>query len=60
VRSGKGDKDRLTLMPERLIAPLHRHLEEVRGLHTSDLTAGLGKVALPHALARKYPNADRE
>ena len=60
VRSGKGDKDRLTLMPERLITPLRSHLEEVRGLHASDLAAGLGKVALPHALARKYPNADRE
>jgi integrase len=44
----------------RLITPLRSHLEEVRGLHASDLAAGLGKVALPHALARKYPNADRE
>ena len=60
VRSGKGDKDRLTLMPERLITPLRCHLEEVRSLHASDLAAGMGKVALPHALARKYPNADRE
>ncbi len=60
VRSGKGDKDRLTLLPERLITPLHSHLEEVRELHAEDLAAGWGKVVLPHALARKYPNADRE
>jgi len=45
VRSGKGDKDRLTLMPERLVAPLEAHLE---------------RVVLPHALERKYPNAAME
>lgn len=60
VRSGKGDKDRLSLMPERLNAPLRGHLEAVRGLHGKDLAAGWGRVVLPHALARKYPNADRE
>jgi integron integrase len=60
VRGGKGDKDRITLMPERLISPLERHLEAVRGLHAADLAAGWGRVVLPHALARKYPNADRE
>jgi hypothetical protein len=52
VRSGKGDKDCLTLMPERLVA----HLEGVRRLHAADLAAGWGKVVLPHALERKYPN----
>jgi integron integrase len=57
VRSGKGDKDRLTLMPERLVAPLELQLERVRRLHAADLAAGWGKVVLPHALERKYPNA---
>jgi integron integrase len=57
VRSGKGDKDRITLMAERLISPLERHLEEVRGVQAADLAAGWGKVVLPHALERKYPNA---
>ena len=50
VRSGKGDKDRLTLLPERLITPLRSHLKEVRALHAADLTAGWGRVVLPHAL----------
>ncbi len=60
VRSGKGDKDRPTLMPERLIAPLGEHLERVRRVHAGDLAAGWGKVLLPHALERKYPRAARE
>ncbi len=60
VRSGKGDKDRLTLMPERLVAPLGVHLEQVRQVHGDDLAAGWGSVLLPHALERKYPNAARE
>ncbi|MCP9833435.1 MULTISPECIES: phage integrase N-terminal SAM-like domain-containing protein [unclassified Cyanobium] len=57
VRSGKGDKDRVTLMPERLMEPLGAHLEGVRRLHTADLAAGWGRVVLPQALERKYPNA---
>jgi integron integrase len=60
VRSGKGDKDRLTLMPERLITPLRSQLEAVKKVHATDLADGWGKVALPHALDRKYPNANRE
>jgi integrase len=60
VRSGKGDKDRITLMPERLMAPLGRHLEGVRQVHGADLAAGWGDVLLPHALGRKYPSAARE
>jgi integron integrase len=60
VRSGKGDKDRITLMPERLMAPLGRHLEGVRQVHRDDLAAGWGDVLLPHALDRKYPSAARE
>ena len=57
VRNGKGGKDRRTLLPERLDKPLSGHLEMVRRLHQRDLADGWGRVALPHALARKYPNA---
>ncbi len=60
VREGKGKKDRITMLPERFIAPLQQHLEDVRQLHTKDLNEGLGEVYLPPALARKYPKAGRE
>jgi len=60
VRDGKGGKDRLTLLPESIIAPLRDHLTHVRHLHASDLKAGFGAVYLPDALERKYPNASRE
>lgn len=60
VRAGKGGKDRVTVLPEILSDPLRRHLEKVRSLHERDLANGFGSVALPFALARKYPNADRE
>jgi integron integrase len=57
VRNGKGDKDRPSLMPERLVVPLGDHLEVVRQVHRADITAGWGRVVLPHAQERKYPNA---
>jgi integron integrase len=60
VRSGKGDKDRATVLPESLIEPLQAHLVRVKELHELDLAEGYGRTWLPHALARKYPNADRE
>jgi integron integrase len=60
VRDGKGGKDRVTMLPVNLAAALQRHLEKVRMQHEEDLEAGLGAVHLPHALARKYPNAERE
>jgi integron integrase len=60
VRSGKGDKDRLTVLPARLVEPLKRHLRDVRRQHQDDLADGWGAVELPHALERKYPNAARE
>ncbi|HBL18845.1 MAG TPA: integron integrase [Elusimicrobia bacterium] len=60
VRSGKGDKDRYTMLPSGVKEPLRRHLEEVKRQHQQDIAAGLGRVALPGALARKYPNAARE
>jgi integron integrase len=60
VRDGKGEKDRITLFPEALQMVMRDHLERVRMLHEHDLAAGYGRVYLPHALARKYPNANRE
>jgi len=59
VRQGKGRKDRATLLPGRLRAPLMAHLERVRALHSADLAAGAGGVALPGALARKLPGASK-
>ena len=60
VREGNGDKDRVTMLPERLKGELQAHMHRVKLLHYKDLKEGFGRVFLPHALARKYPNADRE
>ena len=60
VRDGKGEKDRVVPLPDRLIADLQRQLEYARVLHQKDLAQGHGAVQLPYALARKYPNAERE
>jgi site-specific recombinase XerD len=57
VRSGKGDKDRLTTFPATLTPLLQNHLAGVKTLHQQDLAQGHGEVYLPHALARKYPTA---
>ncbi len=57
VRDGKGGKDRRTVLPKSLVEPLQREVERARMLHAADLAAGFGAVELPHALARKYPNA---
>jgi integron integrase len=60
VRDGKGGKDRRTVLPKSLAEPLQREVERARALHATDLQAGFGAVHLPHALARKYPNAQHE
>jgi integron integrase len=60
VRDGKGAKDRFTVLPESLIAPLQAHLAQVQLRHQEDLREGYGTVYLPGALDRKYPNAARE
>jgi integron integrase len=60
VRQGKGGKDRRTMLPARLEAPLRAQLEEAQRVHQRDLAAGFGEVWLPHALARKYTGAARE
>ncbi len=60
VRDGKGEKDRITPLPETIIPDLRRQIERVRLLHEEDLAAGYGEVYLPYALAEKYPGAARE
>lgn len=60
VRGGKGDRDRVTMLPERLKGPLLRHLAEVRRQHERDVAVGEGWVDLPGAYAGKSPNAGRE
>ncbi len=60
VRRGKGGKDRITMLPDGLVGPLHRHLAAVRAVHQRDLARGLGRVALPEALTRKLPGAGRD
>lgn len=59
VRSGKGDKDRVTVLPASLVPDLRRCLEDTRRTHEADLASGFGEVYLPHALARKYGGAGR-
>ncbi len=60
VRHGKGGKDRVTVLPASLIDALQGQMTMARRVHERDLLAGFGEVWLPHALARKYPNAARE
>ncbi|WP_081593487.1 integron integrase [Thauera linaloolentis] len=60
VRDGKGQKDRVVPLPQRLMEPLRQHLDKVRALHRDDLALGAGAVYLPDTLARKYPGAARE
>lgn len=60
VREGKGNKDRITMLPASLADELKTHLAQVKTLHENDLDQGFGAVYLPFALARKYPDAGRE
>ncbi len=60
VRDGKGAKDRVTMLPAAVIAPLQQHLIGARALHERDLAAGYGGVELPDALRLKYPRAERD
>ena len=59
VRDGKGARDRVTMLPARLVEPLGSHLARVRVLQERDLAEGYGEVHLPFALARNYPKAGR-
>ena len=60
VRDGKGGKDRVVTLPDELVVPLERHLANRRTDFERDCAQGVGTVYLPHALARKYPNAPAE
>ena len=60
VRAGKGDRDRVSVLPESICEPLRRHLERVAGLHRHDVADGAGWVELPSAIGRKYRNAGRD
>jgi integron integrase len=60
VRDGKGRKDRITVLPDGAKPGLKEHLGYIKRVHQNDLDAGYGRVYLPNALARKYPNADRQ
>ncbi len=60
VRTGKGDKDRSTILPESIKGRLQEHLNEVKALHEKDLKTGHGEVYMPDALGRKYPHAAKE
>jgi len=57
VRDGTGAQDRVTLLPQALVAPLQRHLITVQALHEEDVAEGYGDVYLPYAFARTYPHA---
>lgn len=60
VRDGKGGKDRVTMLPESLLAPIQAHLQRVRSLFDADRARHLAGVYVPDALNKKYPNADKE
>jgi len=60
VRDGKGAKDRLTMLPESLKGPIKDHLKKVKTIHERDLADGWGRVQMPSAMDRKYPNAPRD
>jgi len=60
VRDGKGQKDRITMLPNIVKSDLEKHVEKVKRLHEKDLHQGYGEVYLPFALERKYPKANKE
>ena len=60
IHAGKGNKDRVTMLPTSLITPLMRQLKCVKTIHEKDLKEGFGRVKLPKAVSRQYPNADGE
>jgi integron integrase len=60
VRDGKGGKDRVTMLPRSLVPDLQAQLRRAKAVHERDLAAGWGRVPLPGALERKYPNASAE
>lgn len=57
IRSGKGNKDRISLLPKNLVNSLHEQLQIAKTIHQYDLSKGLGEVSMPYQLARKYPHS---
>jgi integron integrase len=55
VRAGKGNKDRVTVLPDALVPDIERAMDRVKTLHEEDLAEGYGEVSMPYALNRKYP-----
>jgi integrase len=60
VRNAKGEKERTTVLPDRLVDVIHQQIEHVQLIHKNDLEDGYGSVYLPYALRRKYKNAEKE
>ena len=60
VRDGKGEQDRITVLPQKIIPLLKEHIRKVKNLHDKDLKDCLGRTKLPYALAKKYVNAEKE
>ena len=60
LRETKSNRDRVTVLPQAVVGPLKLHLAKVKAQHEEDLANGFGRVALPGALAKKYPNAEYE
>lgn len=60
VRDGKGERDRITVLPQKLVPVLKEQIRKVKNLHGMDLSHGSGETVLPYALKRKYPNAGKE
>lgn len=60
IRDSKGAKDRVVPLPKTLRDPLTRQIEHSKKIHDLDLSKGFGRVSMPYALGRKYPNADRQ
>ena len=60
VISGKGDKDRIALLPVNVVKELRKHIESVRKIHLRDRENNIPGVEMPSALEREYPNASTE
>jgi site-specific recombinase XerD len=60
VRSGKGEKDRATILPDKIKESLESHLQRIKRMHDQDLAKGYEGTTLPDALEKKYPNANKE
>ncbi|MGA8266085.1 MAG: integron integrase, partial [Ignavibacteriaceae bacterium] len=60
IRDGKGEKDRITILPDKLTEAIERQIEKVKNLHRLDLRKGNVEAPMPYALSKKYPNAGKE